>query len=363
MAQNTVSLHLLLCFFVSFFSNAAAQIVPAVYVFGDSLVDVGNNNYLTLSIVKANYPHNGIDYPGKKATGRFSNGKNAADFIAEKVGLPTSPPYLSIAKASNKTNAFSAGVSFASGGAGILDGTDQQYKQSIPLSKQIEYYTTVYTELVQEIGPVAAQKHFSKSLYGFVIGSNDLLGYFGTNSDARLKSTPQQLITSMTTNLSGYLKRLYNLGARKFVMVGVGAIGCCPSQRHQNKTTGVCKEDTNYWSQRYNEGVKSLLQNMKTELKDINYSLFDTYTVLLTLIQNPAEYGFSEVKSACCGLGTFNAGFACLPISKYCSNRRDHVFWDAFHPTEAASEIIVNNIFDGPQKYVYPVNVRQLIAL
>lgn len=60
-----------------------AQKVPAVYVFGDSLVDVGNNNYLTLSLVKAVLPHYGIDFPTKLPTGRFSNGKNAADLIGK----------------------------------------------------------------------------------------------------------------------------------------------------------------------------------------------------------------------------------------------------------------------------------------
>lgn len=59
--------------------------VPGVYVFGDSLVDAGNNNYLAFSVSKANYPHNGVDFPGKKPTGRFSNGKNAADAIGECV--------------------------------------------------------------------------------------------------------------------------------------------------------------------------------------------------------------------------------------------------------------------------------------
>ncbi|KAL5730004.1 hypothetical protein ACHQM5_002883 [Ranunculus cassubicifolius] len=344
------------------FGQSLGQVVPAVFVFGDSLVDVGNNNYLPLSLAKANFPHNGIDFLGKRATGRFSNGKNAADFLAEKVGLATSPPYLSIARASNKTNAFLGGVSFASGGAGILDGTDQIYKQALPLSKQIQYYSTVYTEIVQQLGSVEAQKYFSKSLYGIVIGSNDILGYFGANSNAQLTNTPQELVTSMIINLTGYLKSLYNLGARKFVMVGIGAIGCCPSQRHQNRS-GECKEETNYWSHKYNEGLKTLLQEMKSEFKDIHYTYFDTYSVLLNLIQKPAEYGFTEVKAACCGLGTLNAKIACLPVSQYCSTRRDHVFWDLYHPTEAASKIIIDMLYEGSQQYAFPVNCKQLAAL
>lgn len=73
-------------FFICFFvlgSNyiLEAQMVPAVFVLGDSLVDVGNNNYLPLSLAKADFLHNGLDFPTHKPTGRFTNGKNAADFL------------------------------------------------------------------------------------------------------------------------------------------------------------------------------------------------------------------------------------------------------------------------------------------
>lgn len=71
-------------FFLLFsFNFSEAQMVPAMFVFGDSLVDVGNNNYLELSLAKANIPHYGIDFPAQKPTGRFSNGKNAADFLGK----------------------------------------------------------------------------------------------------------------------------------------------------------------------------------------------------------------------------------------------------------------------------------------
>ncbi|KAJ0751333.1 putative triacylglycerol lipase [Helianthus annuus] len=64
-----------------FGSGCLCESVPGLYVFGDSLVDVGNNNYLAISLAKADFPHNGVDFPTGKATGRFSNGKNAADFL------------------------------------------------------------------------------------------------------------------------------------------------------------------------------------------------------------------------------------------------------------------------------------------
>jgi hypothetical protein len=58
-----------------------AQQVPCYFIFGDSLVDNGNNNQLT-SIAKANYFPYGIDFP-QGPTGRFSNGKTAVDVIGE----------------------------------------------------------------------------------------------------------------------------------------------------------------------------------------------------------------------------------------------------------------------------------------
>lgn len=53
----------------------------AFFVFGDSLVDNGNNNYLATT-ARADAPPYGIDYPTHRATGRFSNGLNIPDLIS-----------------------------------------------------------------------------------------------------------------------------------------------------------------------------------------------------------------------------------------------------------------------------------------
>jgi len=66
-----------------FVSGGLCDSVPGIYILGDSLVDVGNNNHLSFSILKADFPHNGMDFPTGQATGRFSNGMNAADFIGK----------------------------------------------------------------------------------------------------------------------------------------------------------------------------------------------------------------------------------------------------------------------------------------
>ncbi|KAL6988978.1 hypothetical protein U1Q18_014728, partial [Sarracenia purpurea var. burkii] len=53
----------------------------AFFVFGDSLVDNGNNNYLATT-ARADSPPYGIDYPSHRPTGRFSNGLNIPDIIS-----------------------------------------------------------------------------------------------------------------------------------------------------------------------------------------------------------------------------------------------------------------------------------------
>lgn len=54
----------------------------AFFIFGDSLVDAGNNDYL-VTLSKANTPPYGVDFSfsGGKPTGRFTNGRTIADVI------------------------------------------------------------------------------------------------------------------------------------------------------------------------------------------------------------------------------------------------------------------------------------------
>ena len=56
------------------------ETIPALIVFGDSIVDPGNNNNLS-TLVKCNFVPYGRDLTGGSPTGRFSNGKIPSDFI------------------------------------------------------------------------------------------------------------------------------------------------------------------------------------------------------------------------------------------------------------------------------------------
>jgi hypothetical protein len=64
--------------------------VPALLLFGDSIVDAGNNNNIK-TLVKCNFPPYGKDFEGGVPTGRFCNGKVPSDII----GMITKPLSLS----------------------------------------------------------------------------------------------------------------------------------------------------------------------------------------------------------------------------------------------------------------------------
>ncbi|XP_057839101.2 GDSL esterase/lipase At5g55050 isoform X2 [Cryptomeria japonica] len=330
-----------------------AQLVPALFIFGDSLVDVGNNNHIRLSLIKANFPHNGVDYPDGKATGRFNN--------AQKLGFAGSPPaYLFLEGRGNISSSILNGVNFASGGAGILD---ENSGGSLSMNKQVEYYATVHGNLVAQLGSAEAQKLVAKSLFMVVIGSNDMFSYFESNSKLKAKYTPQQYIDLLISTFKVQLQRIYNLGARRIVSVGVGAVGCCPSQRSKMNKTGDCVEEENNLARSFNTALKSLLASQLTpNLQGFRYALCNTYGVASKYFQNPSVYGFKDVMNACCGAGKLNARIACLPVVKYCSNRREYLFWDLYHPTQIVAQMLVDTFYEGSADHVSPINVKQLVS-
>jgi len=56
--------------------------------------------------------------------------------------------------------------------------------------------------------------------------------------------------------------------------------------------------------------------------------------------------GFEVADKGCCGTGYFEVGGLCNFLSQICSNRSNYIFWDSFHPTEKAYNIISSEVFD-----------------
>lgn len=68
------------------------------------------------------------------------------------------------------------------------------------------------------------------------------------------------------------------------------------------------------------------------------------------------------MNEGCCGLGRNHGKITCLPQQMPCRDRNRHIFWDAYHLTEAASLAAVKRLFDrnSSKFFTYPMTIRQL---
>lgn len=82
--MSSATLFLVLVFIISLgtLTNSADDVYGASFIFGDSLVDAGNNNYIS-TLSKADIKPNGIDFKasGGEPTGRYTNGRTIGDII------------------------------------------------------------------------------------------------------------------------------------------------------------------------------------------------------------------------------------------------------------------------------------------
>ncbi|XP_027088781.1 GDSL esterase/lipase At5g55050-like [Coffea arabica] len=333
---------------------------PAIFILGDSTVDVGTNSYLQESRARADFPHYGIDFPRSRPTGRFSNGLNGADFLARLMGYNSSPrPFLSLGSPllSYLRNHAFRGANFASAGSGLLDLTGSALGV-VPLSEQIKQFATLQGNLSAVRGSGATEAMLQKSLFCISIGSNDLFDYVVSNSS----TTPQEFIYLLMKEYENSIKTLYSLGARKFGIISVPPIGCCPTIRLLD-AEGKCSEALNGLARAFYSALETLLYGIGSELEDMKYSLGNAYLMTINVIDNPQPFHFTRVDTACCGFGKLNAEQACNATANLCSKRKEYLFWDQFHPTQAAANLAANTLYAGPPLYVSPINFAQLVQL
>ncbi|XP_009776385.1 GDSL esterase/lipase At5g45960-like isoform X3 [Nicotiana sylvestris] len=267
--------------------------ISALFVFGDSTVDSGNNNYIS-TVIKCNFPPYGRDFLNHIPSGRFTNGRLVTDFAASYIGLKELvPPYLDPKLSLEE---LMTGVSFASAGSGF-DPITAQLSGVIPLQKQLEYFKEYKRRLENAIGEERTKLLISKAAF------LDLLAE----------------------------------GARLIGVVGVPPLGCLPVlitlNHHSPLQHRECIDSYSAVGKEYNWHLQNLLKIMRIHGTQLVYG--DIYNSLNDMIQNPNHYGFDDVSSGCCGSGLFEAAIFCNPNSIVCNNASEYIFWDAVHPTQA----------------------------
>ncbi|KAG6581786.1 GDSL esterase/lipase 5 [Cucurbita argyrosperma subsp. argyrosperma] len=356
--QSTSHEQLVLLFVVFFFtfsstwcfieveSHPLPENHAAFFIFGDSFLDAGNNNYInTTTLDQANfwpYGQTHFRYP----TGRFSDGRLVSDFIAEFAKLPLIPPFLQPG-----FHQYHNGVNFASAGAGALSETF--HGSVIELKAQIKYFKEVETWLKRKLWKAEGGLILSKAVYLFSIGTNDYMSLFLTKSPFLKSHSISEYVELVIGNLTTSIKQVYDSGGRKFGFMNLPPMGCSPGLRVAGgDADGRCLEEFGAYANEHNQRLVKLLQDLEKQLKGFKYSLYDFSSSLRQRMENPLKYGLKEGREACCGTGRFRGVFSCggrrrVKEFEACRNPNEYVFWDSYHLTESLHKELAREMWSG----------------
>ncbi|XP_048538787.1 GDSL esterase/lipase At5g33370-like [Triticum urartu] len=340
---------------------AASAAPRAFFVFGDSLVDNGNNNYL-LTTARADAPPYGIDFPSHRATGRFSNGLNIPDIISEHLGAEPALPYLSPELRGAK---LLVGANFASAGVGILNDTGVQFVNIIRMGDQLRYFGEYQRKLRAFAGEEQAARLVNGALVLITLGGNDFVNnyYLVPMSMRSRQYALPDYVSFIISEYRKILARLYELGARRVIVTGTGPLGCVPAELAQHSSNGECAAELNRAVDLFNPQLVDMVRGLNRDAGADVFVSANAYRANFDYLTNPQSYGFTNVKVACCGQGPYNGIGLCTAASNVCANREEFAFWDAFHPTERANRIIVGQFMHGSTDYMHPMNLSTILAM
>ncbi|KAK7246406.1 hypothetical protein RIF29_41274 [Crotalaria pallida] len=342
---NILSIMLLLFLLLCFNAKVEGALnsnknVSAFYVFGDSTVDPGNNDFIETPF-RSNFPPYGRDFPNQTPTGRFTNGMLTTDYIASYVGLKKDvlPPYLD---PNNSIEELVTGVSFASAGSGF-DPLTPSISNVIPIEKQMEYFKECIGKLEVVLGKQKTENHLKKAVFFLSAGTNDfVLNYFTLPVQRKSYSilAYQQFLIQ---HVKEFIQGLVAEGARRIVVAGAPPMGCLPVMITLNSPNVVerkCIDEYSSVARDYNKFLQNELHALQLQLnankQGVNIFYVDIYGPLDDMIQAPQKYGFDEVGNGCCGTGYIEASFMCNKASIVCPDPTKYVFWDSIHPTGKA---------------------------
>ncbi|CAN0871413.1 GDSL esterase/lipase 6 [Linum grandiflorum] len=268
------------------FSSMVGNVAPkAIFTFGDSIVDAGNNHFNKNCTAQADFPPYGSSF-FHRPTGRFTNGRTVADFISEFMGIELQSPFLEaemeVLNGSWKSYP-SNGINFASAGSGLFPSTNL-FLGVIPIQQQLQQFKTLI-EHHQFQNPQIAQ-----SIFLLESGSNDIFNYFLPFDTPTLK--PDAYIKSMLSEVSTFVSQIYKLGARRIAVFSLGPVGCVPARvLLPDSPVDECDERINSMVRNYNSGLEALVKGIPLKFPGAVAVFGDVYGIVQRFRALPSRYG------------------------------------------------------------------------
>ncbi|GFP96814.1 GDSL esterase/lipase at1g29670 [Phtheirospermum japonicum] len=178
----------------------------------------------------------------------------------------------------------------------------------ISLNQQIRNFETVsLPDLKQQLGEKSTKIVSDEFLFAVWSGGNDYsFNYFVSlvNSNISIKA----FTANLTTTLSNQLKRLYNSGARKFVLMEINPNGCSPMATARVPMNNGCVESLNTAAQMFNVQLKSLVDDIRPQMPGSNLVFVNAYKFIIDIIRFPRLRGFCNANRTCCEVTPIRQG-------------------------------------------------------
>jgi len=272
----------------------------AMYVFGDSLADSGNNALVFDQYyggVRTPTPIAGPAIPDfPYASNRYSNGPVWVEYLASSLGVSAQP-------------SLAGGTNFAFGGA-----------RTGPAGSSFPY------SLTDQVGGfLQASGGFApgQALYVVEGGGNDARDVLKT---ALAGGDPTAQILAYASNMALIVNLLAKAGADQFLLWNIPDIGYIPAVSSMGAAaTAAASGLTGLMNQALMQALGGLAPSVANGIH-----LFDAYDALHDIATNPADFGFANASDAC----------AADPVCV--ANPAGYFFWDGIHPTTAGHQLMAS---------------------
>ena len=297
--------------FVFFFTSALAYAkdYTRIVVFGDSLSDTGNVNFL--------FDPAGVSIPGQSVDythGRFTDGFDTIPHATNYIGVWVEQLAAAIPSRPQVQNSLEGGTNYAYGFAttgfdtGFFAPMDDVPTFGVPVDNiglQIANYLNTHPKIN------------NSTLFVIWGGANDLI-------HAASAADPNAVITAAVLQETADIKALIDAGATQFLVLNLPPLGLTPRMNGDpaKATAG------NVAAQGFNAGLAAGIAYLQSVYGDSHIRFFqvDVYSLFNRIAASPADFGLTNFTAP--SRGNFEV------------NPDTYLFWDDIHPTTRGHAIL-----------------------